>query len=101
MAVFTNYKKYLDRVENQTNLDNWGFDNNSIYRIFEFEDFNKAILFVNAVADFAEEIQHHPDIFIYDYKFVKVFLKSHEENKVTEKDYKSAHLIDNIYSTTF
>ena len=101
MAVFTNYKKYLDRVENQTNLDKWGFDNNSIYRIFEFEDFNKAILFVNAVADFAEEIQHHHDIFIYDYKFVKVFLKSHEENKVTEKDYKSAHLIDNIYSTTF
>lgn len=101
MGFFKKYNQFLDRKDNKSNLDNWGFDNNSIYRIFDFEDFNEAILFVNALADFAEEIQHHPDIFIYDYKFVKVFLKSHDENKITEKDYKTAHFIDDIYNRTF
>lgn len=101
MALLTKYKEYLDRFENKTNLNNWGFDNNCIYRVFEFKDFNRAILFINTLANLAEEIQHHPDIFLHDYKFVKISFKSHETNSVTELDYKSAQLVDKIYVDKF
>ena len=97
MAIFTKYKDYLDRFEDRTDLNKWGFDNNTIYRIFMFADFNQAILFVNSLANLANEIDHHPDILLYDYKFVKVSFKSHDKNKVTNDDYKSAHLVDKIY----
>ncbi len=97
MPIFKGYNEFLRRFENKTHLNKWGFDNNSIYRIFEFKDFNSAIEFINLVAQMSEETNHHPDIELYDYKFIKISFKTHDENKVTAKDYKSAHLVDHIY----
>lgn len=98
MPIFKKYKDYLDRLEDKTDLNMWGFDNNSIYRIFQFEDFNKALDFINHVGKLSEEIDHHPDILLYDYKFVKISFKSHDKNKVTSDDYMSAHLVDKIFN---
>src|SRR5580700_9811262 len=36
--------------------------NKSIERTFEFDDFTQAIDFVNAVAEIAEEEEHHPEM---------------------------------------
>ena len=45
----------------------WSLEENGtrLTRRFEFEDFRKAIAFVNRVADIAEEQGHHPDIAIH------------------------------------
>jgi 4a-hydroxytetrahydrobiopterin dehydratase len=97
MPIFKGYNEYLRRFENQTHLNKWGFDNNSIYRIFEFKDFKGAITFINSVAQMSEQTNHHPDIQLYDYKFVKISFKTHDQDKVTMKDYKAAHIVDEIY----
>ena len=101
MLIFTKYKNYVDKLDNKHDLDMWGFDNNLIYRIFQFKDFKQAIEFINNIANISEDIGHHPDLFLYDYKFVKVSYKSHEKNKVTQDDYKCAHLVDSIYEDMY
>lgn len=97
MPIFKGFNEYLHRFENKTHLNKWGFDNNSIYRIFEFKDFNYAMKFINSVAQMAEEIKHHPDIQLYEYKFVKISFRTHDKDEVTTRDYNAAHIVDKIY----
>ncbi len=77
---------------------NWKEENNLLQREFTFKDFKEAMDFVNNVADVAEEVQHHPDIFIHDYKNVKISLTSHDAGKVTDKDHDMAERIDKTQS---
>lgn len=75
---------------------NWKEENNAIHKSFEFENFNKALIFVNKVGEIAERTQHHPDISIYDYNKVDIKLTTHDKGKVTDKDHLVAEGIDNI-----
>ena len=71
--------------------------NNSLEKIIECHNFEDAIKRVNKIANIAETINHHPDIHIYDYKFIKIILNTHDAgNQITEKDRYLAKLIDNI-----
>ena len=75
----------------------WEEINNTLLKTFEFKGFSEAINFVNKVADLANAQDHHPNIEIFDYKYVKVKLTTHcEGNKVTEKDQKLKEAIDLI-----
>ena len=96
MAILKKYKDYVDS-ESKSDLKKWGFDNNQIHRIFKFDSFNDAMLFINSIATLSNQIDHHPDIQLFDYKYVKISYKSHDKNAVTTKDYESAHLVDKIY----
>jgi 4a-hydroxytetrahydrobiopterin dehydratase len=77
-------------------LDDWIYLNNQIYKEYIFPDFNAAILFVDQIAEIAEEIGHHPDILIYSYNKVKIMLSSHEAAGITEKDFEMASLIEQL-----
>lgn len=59
---------------------------NSLSKEFEFEDFSEAMSFVNEVAKISEESNHHPKITI-DYNKVKIESYTHDEGRVTDKDY--------------
>jgi len=74
----------------------WKTENNSLIKEFEFAGFGEAIGFVNKILPLAEEADHHPDIFIHNYKKVKIILSTYEENKITQKDYSLAKKIDDI-----
>jgi 4a-hydroxytetrahydrobiopterin dehydratase len=74
----------------------WKEKNNTIHKTFKFHDFEKALNFVNAVGTLAEQRQHHPDIYIHDYNQVDILLTTHDEGKVTDKDYSMAESIDKI-----
>lgn len=63
-------------------------------RVFEFEDFNAAISFVNRFANIANEHNHHPDIKVYDYRRVMVSTTTHDSNGLTRKDFELAKAID-------
>lgn len=54
---------------------------------FKLTSFKEAVNFINKILPLTEENNHHPDIFIHSYSKVKIILFSHEENKITEKDY--------------
>ena len=54
-----------------------------------------AINFVNAVAKIADEVDHHPDIFI-SYNKVKISLITHDLGEISEKDYSLAKEIESL-----
>ena len=72
--------------------------NNTLEKDFEFKNFTQALSFVNKVWDLAEELNHHPDIVLHWYNKVKILLFTHSEDKITDKDYKLAQKIENIYN---
>lgn len=54
--------------------------------------------FVNIVWNIAEISNHHPDIYIHDYKFVSVCSTTHDQwDTVTSKDHAIAKLIEASY----
>lgn len=75
-------------------MSDWHITNNQLIKEFSFADFNQAIHFVNQVAQLAEEQNHHPNIFIHDYKKVRLALITHSTGTVTPKDHQLAKKID-------
>jgi 4a-hydroxytetrahydrobiopterin dehydratase len=53
---------------------------------FEFEDFRGALDFTNQVGNLAEQVGHHPDIYLAWGK-VKVTLWTHKVDGLTESDF--------------
>ena len=74
----------------------WEIEKDSLCKEFTFQNFIEASRFIQKIIPLAEEINHHPDIFLHSYKKVKIILKTHSENKITEKDYQLAQKIDNL-----
>ncbi len=74
----------------------WEEKENSLVRIFSFNDFSEAFGFMSRVALLAEQMQHHPTI-ENTYNRVAITLQTHDAgNKVTEKDHKLAAAIDKL-----
>jgi 4a-hydroxytetrahydrobiopterin dehydratase len=70
-------------------LPEWKLEGKEIVRHYEFPDFVAAMVFVNQVAEKAEQAGHHPDIDIR-YNRVKLALVSHDKGGLTERDMKMA-----------
>lgn len=80
-----------------TELTGWMLakDARSIEKDIEFKNFDKAMDFVNLVADLAEFEGHHPDIDIR-YNKVKLVLATHSVGGLTNNDFILASKIDTI-----
>jgi 4a-hydroxytetrahydrobiopterin dehydratase len=76
-------------------IPEWELEKKHIERTFEFDDFADAIDFVNAVAEVAEEEEHHPDIDIR-YNKVRLVLSTHSKGGLTELDFGLAERIDTL-----
>ena len=76
------------------NKIDWKEENNTLAKEFVFSDFIHAIQFINQITPLAEQMNHHPDLFIHSYNKVKITLSTHSEGKVTEKDRELAQKID-------
>lgn len=65
---------------------------------FELRDFDAAIDFINQVARVCNKHNHHPDIGVYDYKWVNITSTTHDAgNIVTSKDRDLARDIEALY----
>lgn len=84
--------EYIKKVQN------WEIDDSgkSISKEFEFKNFKKALEFVNNVGELAEKEGHHPDIYLYSYKKVKMNLTTHVINGLSENDFIMAAKIDEL-----
>tara|TARA_B000000609_G_C24080167_1_gene296910 strand:+ start:260 stop:541 length:282 start_codon:yes stop_codon:yes gene_type:complete len=89
----------LSKSEINKNLkslnSNWKFVDNKIQREFIFKDFLSAFNFIKELADLAEILNHHPDIF-NSYNKVIISLTTHDLGGVSKKDFKLAMEIDNL-----
>lgn len=83
----------IDQVLQQ--LPGWRQNGNAIERRFQFDNFVKAMEFVNHIAEAAEAVNHHPDILI-SYNKVTLSLVSHDSGGVTQRDVKMAKRINEI-----
>ncbi len=80
-------QKFLSSVQG------WELKAGAISKTFKFEDFAQAMVFVNRVAELAEEADHHPDILIR-YNKVTLTLVTHSAGGLTKKDSALAQEID-------
>ncbi|AHF16291.1 4a-hydroxytetrahydrobiopterin dehydratase [Niabella soli] len=72
----------------------WEEKDNTLYRKFEFSNFNEAFGFMTRVALVAEKMDHHPT-WTNTYNKVEFWLSTHDAGDiVTEKDRKLAKKID-------
>ncbi len=75
---------------------NWEEKNGKLTKEFEFKNFTEAVEFIDKIKEIANAMDHHPDLFLHDYKYVTVTSITHSEGKITEKDYKLTGDIDKL-----
>lgn len=84
-----------DDIERQVaRFSDWSRDGSQIAADFKFTDFGEAMVFVNRVAEMAEEANHHPDIDIRWNK-VHLVLTTHAQGGLTQNDFDMAERISN------
>ncbi len=75
--------------------EGWEKYGNTLRREFKFDDFSGAVEFVNRLTPVANELNHHPDVFI-SWGLARVSLISHSEHGITEKDFELAQKLDGL-----
>jgi 4a-hydroxytetrahydrobiopterin dehydratase len=73
----------------------WGETGGEIQRTYQFPDFRASMAFVDALAEYAERAQHHPDILIR-YNKVTISVSTHDAGGITAKDFALAQEADRI-----
>ena len=68
-----------------------------LVRSFEFESYRSATYFVIKLMQYADRINHHPNISINSNNSVLVETYTHEINDVTEQDTRLARMTDQIF----
>ncbi|MDP3999220.1 MAG: 4a-hydroxytetrahydrobiopterin dehydratase [bacterium] len=82
-------KEYSAQLKNSWDV----LENKKIRREFVFKGFKEAIVFVNKVAEIAEQEDHHPDIHIF-YRKVVIELWTHAVGGLSENDFIMAAKIE-------
>jgi 4a-hydroxytetrahydrobiopterin dehydratase len=83
-------------IDERLAASSWGREGDTIVRDVECKGFHSAMALANAVADAANEANHHPDILVHGYKHLRLTLSTHSEGGVTENDHALAAAIDEL-----
>jgi 4a-hydroxytetrahydrobiopterin dehydratase len=83
--------------ENLKNLPGWQFENDKISKQYEFKDFMDSLTFINNLAPFFEENDHHPDTHIMYSKVLFELQRFDAGGKVTDRDFFAAGEIEKQY----
>lgn len=71
----------------------WALANGQIERTYLFADFVRSMAFVEAIAAYAERVQHHPDILVR-YNRVTLAVSTHDAGGISAKDFELARFAD-------
>ncbi|PKQ64360.1 hypothetical protein BZG02_05955 [Labilibaculum filiforme] len=77
----------------------WSEIDSRLVKNYVLPNFIEAVNFINLVALEAENINHHPDIKLYNYKNVRLILTTKSKGKITKKDILLAKSIDNVFES--
>jgi 4a-hydroxytetrahydrobiopterin dehydratase len=83
------FDQYLEQVKAWQVIDDV-----QLLREFRFENFKQALDFVNKVGKIAEKEGHHPDIYLYAWKKVRLTLTTHAIGGLSINDFVLASKID-------
>jgi 4a-hydroxytetrahydrobiopterin dehydratase len=74
-------------------LPNWSGDGDALHRTVELPTFRDAVAAIVAIADVAEELDHHPDVDLR-WRTLHLTLVTHSAGGVTDLDLQLARRID-------
>lgn len=80
---------------NMSKIPGWRLNEDRIERSFEFEGFRQALSFINQVAEYADQMNHHPD-FTLRFNRVMLTLTTHDDRGLTGKDFALAQRINKL-----
>jgi 4a-hydroxytetrahydrobiopterin dehydratase len=81
-----------------TGLPLWSGDADGLHRVVELPSFRDAVAAIGAIADGAEEMDHHPDIDLR-WRTLHLTLVTHSAGGVTDFDLQLARRIDALLPT--
>lgn len=85
------------RSKYEKELPDWAIiDDVKIEREFKFKNFTEALAFVNKVGEIAEQMNHHPNIYLHGWNKVRLTLTTFATKGLTSNDFIEAKRIDNI-----
>lgn len=73
----------------------WSNVAGNLQRTFQFGSFVGSMSFVRKIAEYAERVQHHPDILIR-YNRVTLTVSTHDAGGITQKDFDLAAEADSL-----
>lgn len=77
-------------------LDEWDLvEDHHITRTFEFDNFKKALAFVNRVGELAEDQGHHPNI-CFTWGQAEITFYTHKVDGLSEADFVMAAKVDDL-----
>jgi 4a-hydroxytetrahydrobiopterin dehydratase len=82
-------------AEKLKTLNGWSLKDKAIEKEFKFKNFNQALGFIVRIGLFAEQADHHPELFNV-YNQVKIRLNTHSANGITDLDFDLAKKIESI-----
>jgi 4a-hydroxytetrahydrobiopterin dehydratase len=74
----------------------WNVIDGKLVNNFKFKSQTELAQFLLKVANYADEINHHPDCKIHKAFQLEITLYSHDKNKITELDHQLAQKIDTL-----
>ena len=75
-------------------LDGWERQGDAITKTYTLKGWKSAMAFANKVADLATAADHHPDIHVERYKYVRIVLTTHITKGISQADIDLAKAID-------
>jgi 4a-hydroxytetrahydrobiopterin dehydratase len=85
-----------EQIEERLSGSDWAREGDEIVREWTFENFARAMEFINAVAELAEGANHHPDILLHGWNKVRLTLTNHSAGGLTEADFQVAGASDGL-----
>ena len=79
-------------------LTGWTVEGKTLKREHRFADFLAAMKFVNSLVEPAEQMGHHPDLYI-SYNRVVITLTTHDAGGLTQKDFDLAKRISQLLAS--
>lgn len=76
-------------------LKEWSLENGHLVKYYDFKNFKENMIFVNKIAELAEQEGHHPNFFI-NYNKLKLELWTHAIKGLSENDFILAAKIDEL-----
>lgn len=83
-------------IDNLQEFPYWKLDGIKIIRELVFNNFVAAIGFVNSIAIFAENLNHHPDLTIYGWNKLRISLTTFDKGGLTRLDFELAAKIETL-----
>ncbi|MDB5187646.1 MAG: Pterin-4a-carbinolamine dehydratase [Candidatus Kaiserbacteria bacterium] len=83
---------------NNATLNEWQNDGIKLTKRYAFPDFVSALAFVNKLGNYAEKMQHHPDIEL-GWGYCVVSWSTHDAGAVTDKDIEMSKESDTMFES--